>query len=358
MATVTKMKNGKWKALVRKTGFPHMSKQFELKKEAEKWAYEKERDIELKLHISKDALNLTIGQLIERYIAEKGAKNFGRSKLGALKMLQKHLQDTKLGQFDEQAVIRYCEKRSKTAGPSTITVELTYLGLVLKIAQQIWRLNIPNLIASARPTLSYRGFIGKGNQRDRRPTLDEIKQLCDYFDAKGGKMPMSDIIQFAIATAMRAGEIINLRWSDLDVANKCILIRDRKDPQKKIGNNQWVPLLNICGIDAFAIVQKQERTNERIFPWADGTISSLFPRACKALKIKDLRFHDLRHEACSRMSDEGFNQFEISKCSGHKDIRMLARYVQPALNLLHQKALSTKPMLANAPHRPTAIEIA
>jgi len=58
------------------------------------------------------------------------------------------------------------------------------------------------------------------------------------------------------------------------------------------------------------------------------------------------------------MSDEGFNQFEISKCSGHKDIRMLARYVQPALNLLHQKALSTKPMLANAPHRPTAIEIA
>jgi len=103
-------------------------------------------------------------------------------------------------------------------------------------------------------------------------------------------MPMSDIIEFAIETAMRAGEIINLRWSDLDVANKCTLIRDRKDPQKKIGNNQCPLFLNICGIDAFAIVQKRERVDDRIFPWANSMISSLFPRACKALKLRTYVF--------------------------------------------------------------------
>jgi len=146
-------------------------------------------------------------------------------------------------------------------------------------------------------------------------------------------VPMWDLIPFAIGTAMRLDEIINLKWADLNEVDRTIIIRDRKHPRAKKGNDQEVPLLG----DTFDIVKRQPRNEKepRIFPVTEGTVSSIFPRACKELKIVDLRFHDLRHEGVSRLFERGYQIHQVALVSGHKDWKMLARYTQIRARDLH-----------------------
>lgn len=114
-------------------------------------------------------------------------------------------------------------------------------------------------------------------------------------------------------------------WQDINHDHKTIIIRNRKHPTEKEGNHQEVPLLGT----AYAILVKQSRkeNEERIFPIAEGTVSSLFPRACNALGIVDLRFHDLRHEGITRLFERGLSIMEVSLISGHRDLKMLKCYV-------------------------------
>lgn len=103
------------------------------------------------------------------------------------------------------------------------------------------------------------------------------------------------------------------------------MIHDQKDPRKKIGNHQTVPLLN----GAYEIARRQPRTDACIFPVNGDSWSSLFPRACRDLKIADLRLYDLRHEAISRLVESGkYSIPEIMLVTGHKDPKQLMRYTQ------------------------------
>lgn len=103
----------------------------------------------------------------------------------------------------------------------------------------------------ARIALTQLGLIGRGNERERRPTSDEIEALLDYFDNKTNIfIPMGRIMRFAISTALRQEEICRIEWSDVDLKKRIVVIRDRKDPRQKNGNDQKVPLLNLSGFDA------------------------------------------------------------------------------------------------------------
>lgn len=128
-------------------------------------------------------------------------------------------------------------------------------------------------------------------------------------------------------------EITRLRWVDLNEADKTIIIHDRKDPRRKIGNHQTVPLLN----GSFDIVLRQPRENELIFPVQGDSWSSIFPRACKAFGIVDLRLYDLRHEAISRLVESGkYSIPEMMLVTGHKDPKQLMRYTQLKAKNLHR----------------------
>src|SRR5690606_8980055 len=109
-------------------------------------------------------------------------------------------------------------------------------------------------VAAVRPTLRRAGAVGKSEERDRRPTPAELQALADYYRFNFGRIPMRDLIPFAIDTAMRMSEITRLRWADYRPDNRTILIRDRKDPKEKAGNHQWVPLLG----ESVAIIERQE----------------------------------------------------------------------------------------------------
>jgi len=230
-----------------------------------------------------------------------------------------------LGQLTPEKIIAYVISRGY--GSATAAMELSTLGTALKIAKVVWKMPIkPGLVEDARVTLRLIGKVGKPKKRDRRPTEHESEQICKYFDSKSA-LPMRDIIWFAIHTAMRLGEIFALRWDDFNESSQTILIRDRKDPREKIGNNQIVPLLD----PAMEIIKRQPRDDEKKFIFAKTpgyakTVSSIFPRACDALGIKDLRFHDLRHEGASRLFEMGMSAMEVCVFTGHKDLNMLKRY--------------------------------
>lgn len=86
------------------------------------------------------------------------------------------------------------------------------------------------------------GLVGKGLERDRRPTQDELDRLVAAFEANPRQqIPVGRLVRFAVATAMRQDEICRTEWADFDPEARMLLIRDRKDPRKKRGNNQRIP---------------------------------------------------------------------------------------------------------------------
>jgi integrase len=138
------------------------------------------------------------------------------------------------------------------------------------------------------------GLVKKANERNRRPTLEELERLMEHFGRvraqRPSSIPMQKIVAFALFSTRRQEEITLLRWDDLD--DDRILVRDMKHPGDKIGNNVYCELPP----EALGIVKSMPRAKPEIFPYSTDAISAAFTRACKILGIEDLRFHDLRHE--------------------------------------------------------------
>lgn len=343
MASIIK-RGESWFAQIRRKDHQSISKSFPTKGRAQEWARKVERDMDtMDYQDGRSLSSITLADLIDRYTAEIGAvKPFGKNKTAVLASLKTKLGATALPAMTVDHVMAHIRHRVlEGAGGVTIAIELTYLGSVYKTAKQLWKLPVDaTFLASARANLHYMGLSTKSKERSRRPTGDEITKICAWFTAKGARqrVPMPDLIHFAIATAMRAGEIIGLKWADVNEIDRTVIIRNRKHPQEKEGNDQEVPLLGA----AFAIAMRQPRTtDERIFPVTDGTISSLFPRARKACAIEDLTFHDLRHEGVSRLFEQGYTIEQVALVSGHRDWKMLARYVQLRAKDLHRTPIGS-----------------
>ncbi len=197
----------------------------------------------------------------------------------------------------------------------------------------------------ARIALKRLGLVGKGNERDRRPTDDELAKLVAHFDGNPRQLiPMGRIVKFAVATAMRQEEICRVSRSDVNTRTKMLTIRDRKDPREKKGNDQRIPLLAVSGFDALALIEEKRaiRGNEddRIFPYHHKSAETAFTRACHDLGIKDLHFHDLRPEGTSRLFEAGFAVEQVALVTGHKDWKMPRRYTHLKPQSLHAPAAS------------------
>ena len=325
-----------WRAQVRRKGHKNITETFPTKAAAQKWATAIEADIDSKRYQDGRGLEAyKLADLIDRYNAEIGeTKKFGKNKLAVLRALKDRLGELKLSEITDDSLMKHIRGRqAEGAGGVTIAIELAYLGGLFKTAKQLWKIPVSlDPIISARANMGHLGVSLKSKERTRRPTQKELDNLCAYFDAHS-TLPMRDLIQFAAATAMRLGEIVGLRWEDLNKEDRTIIIKDRKHPTEKVGNDQEVPLLG----SSFDIVMRQLRNGERIFPIIGDTVSSIFPRACKQFGIVDLRFHDLRHEGVSRLFEQGYAIEQVALVSGHRDWKMLQRYTQIRAKDLHRK---------------------
>jgi integrase len=148
---------------------------------------------------------------------------------------------------------------------------------------------------------------------------------------------------------MRQNEIGRIEWTDFDSHKKMLLIRDRKDPRRKSGNNQRIPLLDVTGYDACAIIEEQRSCvgeSGRIFPFNGKSVGTAFRRQCHELKIEDLHFHDLRHEGTSRLFEAGFSIEQVSLVTGHKD------WNAPAVNASKTRGTASTARSASSLRRP------
>lgn len=347
MATITARKraNGTtaYRALVRIKRCGNVvfkeTRTFDRKVAAQSWA--KRLELELEKPGAIDARQLSqvkLGELITRYIDEVGQINpLGRTKRFTLeKLANSSLADLPARELSPQHIINFCiDRKNQGAGPATVLQDVAFLRSVLNVVKPIWGLPLDaSAIELAQPTLKKLNLVGKGHKRDRRPTPEEINQLNDHFKSRDqrSELPMLAIFNFAILTAMRQSEICGITWQDLDPNKKTVIIRDRKDPSNKQGNDQQVPLLG----GAFDLAMQQKRVATRIFPYNARSVSAAFTRSCAKLKIFDLRFHDLRHEGASRLFELGYSIEQVALVTGHKDWNMLRRYTQLKPESLHR----------------------
>lgn len=319
---------GKWRALIRRKGFPTISKRFDTKSKAMAWA----RDIEGQVVAGKVAAPVsdkTIKQVIDKYrkmrastrpISDSSTEHY------TLKQLERNLGALVAAKLTVDDLLAWAQRRrDESAGPYTINCDLSKLSTVFRYAAD----PMPDVIGAARPKLRYLGLIGGGGLRERRPTEDESIRVLEWLAKEKGQK-YCDFALFAAITAMRRGEVSRIRWADVDEAKKMVLIRDRKDPRQKIGNDQWIPLLG----DSWVILQRQAK-GELIFPIHPQTMSKYFKEACDALGIPDLHLHDLRHEGISSMFEAGFGIPQVAVVSGHKSWNHLKRYTQIKPESLH-----------------------
>ena len=127
------------------------------------------------------------------------------------------------------------------------------------------------------------------------------------------------IIDFAIETGMRRSEILSMKWEHIGIDNQRVLL-----PLTKNGSSRWVPLTK----KAVEILNQVPRTTDQVFPVTDVALRQSWERLRNRANLIDFTFHDLRHEAISRMFEKGLNVPEVASISGHKTASQLFRYVQ------------------------------
>lgn len=318
---------GRWRAQIRRRGQREVSRSFKSKREAVAWA----RSIE---HGADQGERLGGGKA--RLSALLDAYRGARSDTGRpvrpksnedymLRHLARSLGHVRLDQLDTAALVDFARSRRRAgAGAYTVNMELSKLGTALRYACALAGIRYVDPVAAARPTLHHFGLIGAGKKRERRPSPDEWTALLAAIRALKTDVPLEDIVLVAAVNAFRRGEIVRLRWADIDQESRTIVVRDRKHPREK--RDQVVPLI---GGTLDVLMRQPRREGEpRIFPFEAGTVSKLFKAAVDAAGIEDLRLHDLRHEAASVLFEAGWSIPEVAAVTGHEDWRHLRRYTQ------------------------------
>lgn len=336
MASFSQLPSGKWRAQVRRGGV-NRGATFETKRQAKDWA----AGIETQAHhiaasgYAPPPRGSTVEDLIEKYV-ETVAQRAGKTKEATLAMLKARLGSVRLSQLNAVTLRDFIDKRiADGAGGVTIAADLSFFSAVLKWGRHARHLDIPERLAlEARESLKHRGLRTRSKERDREPTDEELARLYALWRTNSRqRIDMITVCRFALATGMRQDEICRLQVDDVNCKARTVVIRDRKDPRNKAGNDQTVPLIP----DAWEIVQPliKGRTEGQVFLGARAaTVSTAFTRACKALAppIIDLHFHDLRHRATAEFFRMGLDIPRVALLTGHKTWAMLRRYtdIKPA----------------------------
>lgn len=339
VASITKV-GEKWRALIRRKGFPVYCKTFPVKAQAQAWARGVESEIDAgKMPTARAVVGkvVTVGDLIDVYIDMRARSDRSVTESATeyytLRRLKRDLGGLDVMRMTVEDVVGFCRVRAdEGAGPYTINMDVSKLATVIKYAAALKSMQVPDVVRNARPLLQHLKLVASGGVRERRADDFEIEQIVQWL--RQHKSPVyADAVLFAMLTAMRRSEVTRILWADVDADRRMVLVRNRKDPRKKAGNDQWVPLLGV----AWDLLQRQVRDSAdgRIFPLHAQTLSKYFRAACQALDIHDLRLHDMRHEGTSRYFEQGYAVQEVALITGHKSWVHLRRYTNLRPEDLH-----------------------
>jgi len=313
MATITKRENGKWQAKCRRKGFSPQSKTFRSKVDAERWAREVELAMDRSVFQSTvKAERTTVNEALESYFREvlvnkKSSSDFRYM----IDRLKRTFIEFRLIDMSVEAVREYKSYRLQRVKDETVRKELNLLKRFFDYAIREWEIYLPK----GNP-VSPVSLPNKGKSRDRRLLIGEEDILLSAAKAYGGVI--HDIIVIAIETGMRRGEILKMQWQCLHRNDSTVYISDTKN-----GESRTVPL-SPCALDV--IQKQQEKKYGEIFEIRGDSVGQAFRRITKRAQIQNLRFHDLRHEATSRLFEKGLQIMDVAAITGHKDLASLKRY--------------------------------
>lgn len=315
MATIRRLR-GRWQAQVRRKGLKPRAKSFDSKSGAERWARSLEAELDRygMFADTRVAEQMTLKELLERYLTEvtpqKRSAHTETVRIRAL--LKRPMMYRTLALLAPSDVAAYRDERLQTVATSTVLKELNTIGHAIEIGRKEWGVNLPqNPCRMIRRPKAPRG-------RDRRLQPGEEEQLLAAADM--GRSPwMRPLIVLAIETAMRSGEMLGLEWSDIDLEQRIAHLDLTKN-----GESRDIPLSRRA-LQALAELA-QLRCDDRVIPTTKSAVGQAWLHLRARAGSQDLRFHDLRHEAVTRLLERGFNVIETATISGHKELRMLQRY--------------------------------
>lgn len=318
-------------AIMRKGIVHRESRTFDREKIANTWIEKKEAELAKPGALSADGVarkeGATLADAIERYNSTS-KKAIGRTKAQVLRTIKDGpLGDLKCSEITSRDLVDFAQALGASAKPQTVNNYISHLAAVFAIARPAWGFDLDQTaMADAQKVMKRLGLTAKSQERDRRPTLDELDRLLVHFadrrTRRPSSNPMAAIVVFALFSTRRLEELTRITWADFDEDGLRIMVRDMKNPGEKVGNNVRCDLPP----EAVRIIQSMPRVADQIFPCSPDAITAAFTRACKLLAIDNLHFHDLRHEGISRLFELGWNIPHVAGVSGHRSWQSLKRY--------------------------------
>jgi integrase len=253
--------------------------------------------------------------LVVRYreVAEANHRGYSRTRY-TLGQLEHEFGATPLAALSSFRFEQWKARRKKEVAPATVNRELTLLKAMLKKAV-VWKLLDQNPAGDVKP-------LPVNNQRLRYLTSEELERLleaarCDV------AVWLAPAILLAVHTGLRQGELLRLRWQDIDEGLYLATIAQTKNNTPK-----HVPL-NAAARAALAALPRDGAT-VLAWPWggpvSNTTLHAAFKRTCTAAKIQDFRWHDLRHTFASHCVMAGVDLRTVQELLGHKTLEMTMRY--------------------------------
>lgn len=325
MATLRKRSNGHWQARVRKAN-QTLTKTFINKADAEKWAKQVEVELDKGSFVNHVlAERTTFKEVIERYVIEVlPTMRGGNADLIRLKALARRpIAKLNMVALTPQKLAQFRDERLKEIAPATVIRELAYVSSIINHARREWGINITNPVTMIKKPIGPQG---------RSRILDDVEttRLLNALKPTDRKsIWMQPLVQLALETAMRRGELLGLRWDHIDMQRRTAYLKLTKNGESRI-----VPL----STKAIEVLQIMPRSIDgRVFPINHAAVSANFDRARKRAEIEGIRFHDLRRTAITMLAHKLPNLVELSAVSGHKSLAMLKRYYHPNAEQLAEK---------------------
>ena len=282
----------------------------------------------------------TLYKLLERYLVDVVPTKRGAD-VEALRiktLMGDKLTLHKLSALSPLVLSEWIDGRAKVVSGSTINRELNIVSACINWGRKRLMIQMENPVAGIiRPA--------QGKARERRLEDGEEAQLLEALEVApraGGRFSgmqnawVRPVVLFALETAMRRGELLSLTWKDVDLKKRVAYLEITKN-----GTARAVPLSS----RAVAVLEslKEEKDGVqalsvgKVFKTTEAALKKAFERACERAGINDFHFHDLRHEATSRLAEKLPNLIELAAVTGHKDLRMLKRYYHPRAEDLARK---------------------
>ena len=301
MSTLVKTTAGKWKAIVRVKGYPQKTKTFPTKQQAKQWA----EDFESTLPSIATPQLPSIPAIFEAYLCHI---DHNPKEAGYVRRLQPYFENRHVDTLTPLDLDSFKAQRLKTLTGTSIRKDLLFISRVYTFVIKVMRLKVDNPVSAVK-------LPAENKPRDRVASPKEIHLILDN---------VSDIMRplfvLALETAMRRSELVSLRWENIDLGRKKLLL-----PNTKNGTAREVPL-NSVAVETLRKL-KGTKSHGRVFNLSIDGVSTAMRRVREGCGLYDLRFHDLRHTAITKYAKRGLSAAQLKVISGHKCMSQLSRYV-------------------------------